>query len=489
MAELRPGVTTITTTSVTNTNILTYSFDWEAGSPEDVMVFLADRPLVVAPQQLDVELSVSGIGGTIRFLEVTETTLTPIVPVMGETIEIFRNTIIRDVTTSGTGYATQSVVAALGGRLRRILEEVLGRNRVVDAVTSVAWAAISGIPQFASRWPAWEEVTGKPTIPDAQVPSDWNATTGVARILNKPTSLGGPSGNSVFDITELYNANYDITSSFTQVPNFTLPTTGAGRDWLLFNFGVIETGEDGGDWFWVKTGDIGNGAINSVILNVFSSGGAQGRVFIYRNAAGNLFMRSTRGNEQNAMPLRIYGVVTSPLALSVRGPMRAKTRVLPTAAVGAKNVNTGDNAHRIWDNTVANGGWLAPDGGVQNFIDPYGRGGGGTNNQLILPPVAPNLQTNGWWFVSKVGTEERHSVFIPWGPGVTTEEGNFDFTDAILYFRGGNITPSAPNVFSSILIAIRNVGGGYIDCILFGQGDELPANCTVECFESGVFIT
>ena len=44
MAELRAGVTTITTTSVTNTNILTYSFDWEAGSPEDVMVFLETVP-------------------------------------------------------------------------------------------------------------------------------------------------------------------------------------------------------------------------------------------------------------------------------------------------------------------------------------------------------------------------------------------------------------------------------------------------------------
>ena len=34
-------------------------------------------------------------------------------------------------------------------------------------------------------------IKNKPTIPAAQVPSDWNATTGAARILNKPTLFSG----------------------------------------------------------------------------------------------------------------------------------------------------------------------------------------------------------------------------------------------------------------------------------------------------------
>lgn len=34
---------------------------------------------------------------------------------------------------------------------------------------------------------AYADLTGKPTIPAAQVQSDWNASTGLGVILNKPT--------------------------------------------------------------------------------------------------------------------------------------------------------------------------------------------------------------------------------------------------------------------------------------------------------------
>ena len=34
---------------------------------------------------------------------------------------------------------------------------------------------------------AYADLTGLPTIPAAQINSDWNSTTGVARILNKPS--------------------------------------------------------------------------------------------------------------------------------------------------------------------------------------------------------------------------------------------------------------------------------------------------------------
>ena len=34
---------------------------------------------------------------------------------------------------------------------------------------------------------SYNDLTNKPTIPSAQVNSDWNANSGVAQILNKPT--------------------------------------------------------------------------------------------------------------------------------------------------------------------------------------------------------------------------------------------------------------------------------------------------------------
>ena len=46
--------------------------------------------------------------------------------------------------------------------------------------TGIQWST----PTYFSG--AYADLTGLPTIPAAQVNSDWNASTGVARILNKP---------------------------------------------------------------------------------------------------------------------------------------------------------------------------------------------------------------------------------------------------------------------------------------------------------------
>ena len=61
-----------------------------------------------------------------------------------------------------------------------------------DATTENLLATMSDLPaaQVNSDWNASSgvaEILNKPTIPAAQVNSDWNATSGVAEILNKPT--------------------------------------------------------------------------------------------------------------------------------------------------------------------------------------------------------------------------------------------------------------------------------------------------------------
>lgn len=53
----------------------------------------------------------------------------------------------------------------------------------------------------------WDAITGKPTIPAAQVNSDWNATSGVAAILNKPSiSFDTTLWRHIFAVRTAYNA-------------------------------------------------------------------------------------------------------------------------------------------------------------------------------------------------------------------------------------------------------------------------------------------
>lgn len=55
--------------------------------------------------------------------------------------------------------------------------------------SDVYWDDILDKPEFAevATSGSYNDLTDKPTIPPAQVNADWNATSGAAKILNKPT--------------------------------------------------------------------------------------------------------------------------------------------------------------------------------------------------------------------------------------------------------------------------------------------------------------
>lgn len=48
---------------------------------------------------------------------------------------------------------------------------------------------------------SYDDLTDKPTIPAAQVNADWNAVSGVAQILNKPTIPTITDNTTYFTIT------------------------------------------------------------------------------------------------------------------------------------------------------------------------------------------------------------------------------------------------------------------------------------------------
>ena len=93
-----------------------------------------------------------------------------------------------------------------GGLLSDNVQDAIDEinNKIPAAQVNADWNATSGVAQ----------ILNKPTIPAAQVNSDWNATSGVAQILNKPTI---PAAQ--------VNSDWNSSSGVSQILNKpTIPT-------------------------------------------------------------------------------------------------------------------------------------------------------------------------------------------------------------------------------------------------------------------------
>jgi hypothetical protein len=83
-------------------------------------------------------------------------------------------------------------------------------HRLVTDAEKTAW---NGKSDFSG---SYNDLTDKPTIPAAQVNADWNATSGVAKILNKPTIPVVPSNVSAFT----NDVGYITTETDPTVPSW-----------------------------------------------------------------------------------------------------------------------------------------------------------------------------------------------------------------------------------------------------------------------------
>jgi hypothetical protein len=110
----------------------------------------------------------------------------------------------------------------------------------------------------------YDDLDNKPTIPDAQVNSDWNATSGVAEILNKPTLTNGTVTSVGLTMPSAFSvANSPITSSGD------IAVTGAGTvsqyvrgDGSLANFPASTGG--GGSLNYYLNGSVAQGTFGGV---------------------------------------------------------------------------------------------------------------------------------------------------------------------------------------------------------------------------------
>lgn len=96
-------------------------------------------------------------------------------------------------------------------------------------ITGVAWGDVTGKPSFATvaTSGSYADLTNKPTIPAAQVNSDWNANSGVAQILNKPSLATVATSGSYADLSNkptiptVNDATLTIQQNGTDVATFT----------------------------------------------------------------------------------------------------------------------------------------------------------------------------------------------------------------------------------------------------------------------------
>ena len=93
-----------------------------------------------------------------------------------------------------------------------------------DATSGVAQILHKPTLSSVATSGSYNDLTDKPTIPAAQVNSDWNASTGVAAILNKPTLSSVATSGSYNDLTNKLVAGNNITIDANNV----ISATGGG---------------------------------------------------------------------------------------------------------------------------------------------------------------------------------------------------------------------------------------------------------------------
>jgi hypothetical protein len=139
------------------------------------------------------------------------------------------------ITESGNLYFTTArVLAAMTGLYQA---PIMGAPSAWPATWP--WASLSGVPSFAAvaTSGSYADLSNKPAIPAAQVQSDWNASSGLGVILNKPTI---PSTTAqVAESGNLYFTSARVLSAMAGL--YQAPITGAPGTWPSFA-GVATSG-------------------------------------------------------------------------------------------------------------------------------------------------------------------------------------------------------------------------------------------------------
>ena len=132
----------------------------------------------------------------------------------------------------GTGDSLRSAGQKLNSMLNEVYEKLGdGTNIKIDIETSstVGQVLRSNGVAFINAALNYNDLINRPVIPAAQVNSDWNATSGISQILNRPTLSAVATSGSYSDLTgrpALFSGNYN---DLTNKP--TIPAAQVNTDW------------------------------------------------------------------------------------------------------------------------------------------------------------------------------------------------------------------------------------------------------------------
>lgn len=120
---------------------------------------------------------------------------------------------------------------------------LLDNNNLAElpAGDSLSWSLLSGVPVYATRWPTWDEVSGKPTAfpPAAHTHSASDITSGTLSDARLPSTMSGKTFTGEISVPSvalgsqailLYESNSD--------GSFTIRTGPAGGPYGGFGFGA-----------------------------------------------------------------------------------------------------------------------------------------------------------------------------------------------------------------------------------------------------------
>lgn len=230
----------------------------------------------------------------------------------------------------------------------------------------------------------YDDLSNKPTIPAAQVNADWNATSGVARILNKPTIPTVPTNVSAFTNDTGYITNSALTGYATE--NYVDTELAIKQDTLVSgtniktinNTSILGSGnidiQGGGGSYTAGTGiDITNNVI-SVDSSIVTTNTAQditarktffGEKAIYfkQNVANNKLgftLCNNNNKEVGALEFRPNTIDSTPI-LTLNSPAPSETSVfLGNSYVGFRYWYNAINILAPFSTSFANKNFFIP---------------------------------------------------------------------------------------------------------------------------------